>query len=235
MRLLATWAATSDMLIELPDPVILRDEALNLGAGLRQIRRSRGLTQQAFAEMCQLPTSALSVIESGKRQPSVKHLDALLNVLGYRLLVVHPKVPTASVVSADLSRFANKDKSIEAVAIVGRFIRGLTKAGTTLAMVLCETPPLTNGRPTRWDCLLAACIVHIFEPKKPPLPDWVGTDTLFLTREWSPLGQRPTIELRTNTPARLLERGILLTLKQLAHSVVINDSSQTPQMVPDAN
>ena len=47
-----------------------------VGRRIRQLRRARGLTQAQLAELCELPQSQLSQIESGARRGSTIQLDA---------------------------------------------------------------------------------------------------------------------------------------------------------------
>ena len=53
-----------------------------IGPRLKFIREQRGLSQQALADAVDLTGSALSLIEAGKRTPSLKKLLALHKALG---------------------------------------------------------------------------------------------------------------------------------------------------------
>lgn len=59
------------------------EEAKTIGERLRELRRSRGLTQQKVAELAQVERSHLTRIEGGKSDLTATTLWKLLAVLGY--------------------------------------------------------------------------------------------------------------------------------------------------------
>ncbi|MEI8390513.1 MAG: helix-turn-helix transcriptional regulator [bacterium] len=46
-----------------------------IGKRIKKIRHENGLTQSELAEMCNLSTSYISCIETGKKRPSLKSLE----------------------------------------------------------------------------------------------------------------------------------------------------------------
>ncbi|MEI8390382.1 MAG: helix-turn-helix transcriptional regulator [bacterium] len=48
-----------------------------IGKRVKKIRLEKGLTQAELAEMCNLSTSYISCIETGKKRPSLKSLEKL--------------------------------------------------------------------------------------------------------------------------------------------------------------
>ena len=53
-----------------------------LGAVIRSLRQSTGLSQEALAERAGLHRTYISLLERGLKSPSVRVLDALARVLG---------------------------------------------------------------------------------------------------------------------------------------------------------
>ncbi len=52
-----------------------------LGKKLKEIRKSKGFTQQELAEMCNIHTTTIAMIEIGQRKPSLKTIDAFVSSL----------------------------------------------------------------------------------------------------------------------------------------------------------
>jgi len=58
---------------------------LALGRRLRELRHEQGFSQEAFADHCGLHRTAMSLIERGKRTPSLRTLLALSRGFGISL------------------------------------------------------------------------------------------------------------------------------------------------------
>jgi transcriptional regulator with XRE-family HTH domain len=58
---------------------------LALGKRLRELRAKQGLSQEAFADYCGLHRTAMSLIERGKRVPSLRTLLTLSQGFGISL------------------------------------------------------------------------------------------------------------------------------------------------------
>jgi len=55
------------------------------GRRLRTLRHHRGLSQEAFAELCDLDRTYVSGIERGERNVSLRNLEVLAQALGMTL------------------------------------------------------------------------------------------------------------------------------------------------------
>lgn len=55
------------------------------GTKLRKLRKSKGLTQEKFAEKAKIDFSYLNLIEAGKRNPTLKIIAKLARSLGVKL------------------------------------------------------------------------------------------------------------------------------------------------------
>lgn len=56
-----------------------------IGLKLRQLRKSKGLTQEILSEKCEVPRSTLSNYEIGRRTPHLKDLQKLAAFYGVGL------------------------------------------------------------------------------------------------------------------------------------------------------
>jgi transcriptional regulator with XRE-family HTH domain len=54
----------------------------HIGAAIREIRERRGETQETIAARAGFSRSVLTEIESGRRQPNIRHLQRLARALG---------------------------------------------------------------------------------------------------------------------------------------------------------
>lgn len=53
-----------------------------LGQKLKEIREGKGLTQQELAELCDMHTTSIGMIEIGKRTPSLATVELFVEKLG---------------------------------------------------------------------------------------------------------------------------------------------------------
>ena len=58
---------------------------LALGKRVRELRAKRGFSQEAFADLCGLHRTAMSLIERGQRTPSLRTLVTLSQGFGISL------------------------------------------------------------------------------------------------------------------------------------------------------
>lgn len=61
---------------------------MDLAKAVRTARAARGISQKQLAELADLDSSYVSLIESGKRNPSISIVDAVANALGVPLYVL---------------------------------------------------------------------------------------------------------------------------------------------------
>jgi len=63
----------------------MRDLPNKLGARIKEVRRSRGLSQELLAEKAEISPRYLSRLEVGQQTPSLQTLDKLAEVLNVEL------------------------------------------------------------------------------------------------------------------------------------------------------
>lgn len=94
---------------ELVEDIVKRNAAgLDpIGASIRRLRLEvTGLDQETFAAMCKISTKSLYELESGKSNPKLSTLDAVLRLFGVRMgMVMTAKdKPTATVVGNNVGQ-----------------------------------------------------------------------------------------------------------------------------------
>ncbi len=56
-----------------------------VGVKIRQLRQEHGLSQETFADLCELDRTYISSIEKGKRNVSIVNLEKIANALKINL------------------------------------------------------------------------------------------------------------------------------------------------------
>jgi transcriptional regulator with XRE-family HTH domain len=56
-----------------------------IGLRIRQLRQEQNLSQEAFADVCELDRTYISSIEKGKRNVSIVNLEKIANALNINL------------------------------------------------------------------------------------------------------------------------------------------------------
>ncbi|GAA0996232.1 helix-turn-helix domain-containing protein [Subtercola frigoramans] len=176
----------------------------------RSARAASGLTQGELATRSGIAGSSLSLIEHGKREPTVATLDTLLRATGQTVV----SIPT---VRSDAARIAYEIS----VALIGsddasafrRFLQladnlaaeqGATKVGLTL------TEPAPTGF-DHWDAAIAALCEFRLRASDLPIPGWVTTRLGDHEAQWAPRTSDYDVPVdRTHVPEAFLRRGILI-------------------------
>jgi transcriptional regulator with XRE-family HTH domain len=65
-----------------PVPTRRRQWADAVGAAVRRLRQKRGLSQEAFADRCEVHRTFVSLLERGERLPALDSLEKLARGLG---------------------------------------------------------------------------------------------------------------------------------------------------------
>lgn len=113
-----------------------------VGIRLRAVRERKKLSQRSLARMAGVPSSSVSLIESGRTSPSVGSLKRLLDAIG---------MPLGEFFSMDVSREAQVFFRRDELTEIGRgnvSYRQLGSAGLSSIQILYETyqPGAESGR-----------------------------------------------------------------------------------------
>lgn len=88
---------------------------ISIGLKIREIRQMRGMTLQALADLTNLSTSMLSLVERGRASPSIGSLIVVANALGITmsdLVVSAPDSEEKLVVKAEDARIVETAKHV---------------------------------------------------------------------------------------------------------------------------
>lgn len=178
-------------------------------------RASSGLTQVELAGRSGVAGSSLSLIEHGKREPTVATLETILRATRHSVVTI----PT---VRSDVARIASQiTKTISRQddgATFKRFIQladnlaaenGATRVGLTL------TEPAPTGS-DHWDSAIAALCEYRLNADKLPIPNWINLRKGRPDERWTPRTSDYKIEVNiASVPREFLRRGILIEAEAL--------------------
>ncbi|TFC19496.1 helix-turn-helix domain-containing protein [Cryobacterium glucosi] len=183
---------------------------MSAGILARSARAASGLSQSELAVRSGIAGSSLSLIENGKREPTVATLEALL------LATLHTVV-TLPTVRSDAARIASEISAALAASdeplAFRRFLqladnlaaeRGATRVGLTL------TEPLPTGS-EHWDIAIAALCEYRLNADALPIPDWILGMEGNPDNPWSPRTSDYEIPADVDrVPREFRDRGILI-------------------------
>ncbi|MGO4105786.1 helix-turn-helix domain-containing protein [Leifsonia sp. YAF41] len=176
----------------------------------RSARAASGLSQSELALRSGIAGSSLSLIEHGKREPTVATLESLLRATRHTVVTIPTVRSDAARIASEISSaLANTD---EALAF-RRFLQladnlaaehGATRVGLTLT-----EPPPTGSK--QWDAAIAALCEFRLNTDSLPVPDWVSTKTGSPGKPWAPRTSDYDIPADpAQVPTEFLNRGILI-------------------------
>ncbi len=142
------------------------------GTLLRLARTSAGLTQADLVRRSGVDKSTLSLIESGRRNPSVEKLDHLLRATGRRV-GIYPTSRSGAAEAGDIIGQWVADGDEEAA--FRAFLRysdnlAATEGVDRVVLAAAEPPPTGSAR---WDAALAAVTEYWLDLDRLPKPAWV--------------------------------------------------------------
>lgn len=176
----------------------------------RSARAASGLTQSELAIRSGIAGSSLSLIEHGKREPTVATLDALLRATRHTVVTVPTVRSDAARIASEIgAAITNSDDA----SAFRRFLqladnlaaeRGATRVGLAL------TEPAPTGS-EQWDAAIAALCEFRLKADALPVPDWVTTRAGHPDNPWAPRTSDYDIPADpTRVPNEFLRRGILI-------------------------
>ncbi|PTV61600.1 helix-turn-helix domain-containing protein [Pseudomonas putida] len=107
-----------------------------IGASIRRLRLEvTGLDQETFAAMCKMSTKSLYELESGKSNPKLSTLEAVLRLFGVRMgMVMTAKdKPTATLVGNNVGPLKAGGPNAVAAPLAGSYVVAGPKRGKSPA------------------------------------------------------------------------------------------------------
>ena len=85
-----------------------------LGQRIRQIRKSRGITQEQLADMLGIGTPNISYIENGKFAPSIENFEKLVEIFEIEPFELYkfPSLKTSEEIKEELFKALEQDKDL---------------------------------------------------------------------------------------------------------------------------
>ncbi len=186
------------------------------GSLLRCARLAEGVSCRALARRARTVPARISEIERAVHDPGVSTLESSLGSLGWQLIAVPSRRPTAASVA-----LAIRDSSVEGVAAsetdwafraLLSLADGLAASDPTNRVVLgCASPPLTGD--SRIDAAIAAVVEHFLEGNG-VVPDWVHDAERVLEEPWIP-DPYAGLNIAHEAPAAFQRHGVLLAEREL--------------------
>ncbi len=178
-------------------------------------RAASGLTQVELAGRSGVAGSSLSLIEHGKREPTVATLETILRATRHSVVTIPTVRSDAARIATQISKaiLRNDDE-----AIFKRFIQladnlaaetGATRVGLTL------TEPAPTGS-DRWDLAIAALCEYRLNAGRLPIPDWIRLRKGRSDDRWTPQTSDYKIDVDIKSvPREFLRRGVLIEAQTL--------------------
>lgn len=179
-------------------------------------RSARGLTQTELSSRSGVAGSSLSLIEHGKREPTVATLEAILRATRHTVVTIPTVRSDAACIAAEIAiaiRHHDEETAFK------RFIqladnlaaeKGATRVGLTL------TEPAPTGS-LEWDVAIAALSEYRLNAGRLPVPDWIRLRKGLVGRKkWAPRTSDYEIEVEVaQVPKEFRRRGILIEARTL--------------------
>ena len=148
------------------------------------LRRTESLEQRVLAERSGVSGSALSVIESGQRNPTLATVNSIVRALGYQAVLVPTLVDTIATLTAVAGEFLRQGDTAGAGRAFFQANDNLFREADTVRVALTVTPPPLTGS-KRWDAAFAGLVRHHLNARHLPLPPWLEEPRRFLSRPWT--------------------------------------------------
>ncbi|SEN98613.1 helix-turn-helix domain-containing protein [Cryobacterium luteum] len=189
-------------------------------------RAASGLSQSELALRSGIAGSSLSLIEHGKREPTVATLEALVRSTGHTLVTIPTLRADAAGIAAQISAVLLYDQSEIATPATNikktarafrRFIQladnlAAEVGATRVGLALTEPAPITCGHDSaQWDAAIAALCEYRLNADSLPVPQWITNRAGNPGNPWKPETTVYDIPADlTQVPAEFLSRGILI-------------------------
>lgn len=178
-------------------------------------RASSGLTQVELAGRSGVAGSSLSLIEHGKREPTVATLEAILRATRHSVVTIPTVRSDAARIASQITKAISRNDD---EATFKRFIQladnlatetGATRVGLTL------TEPAPTGS-ERWDLAIAALCEYRLNAGKLPIPNWIKLRKGRSDDRWTPRTSNYKIDVDIESvPREFLRRGVLIEAQSL--------------------
>jgi len=177
---------------------------------IRTARRTNKQTQKALSARSGVPASSLSLIEQGKRNPTLETVDSLLRSTGHTLVTVRTMRESAATIASRVERALGDSRPDLAVRHFLQLNDNLIAEHNEVRYVLGSSEPAATGV-KHWDAALAALVAYRLAEEDFPAPSWTLHPDRYLKKRWTFNDGLYVIPVDTvDVPTEFLERGVLI-------------------------
>ena len=176
----------------------------------RSARAASGLTQSELAIRSGIAGSSLSLIEHGKREPTVATLDALLRATRHTVVTVPTVRSDAARIASEIGTAITSSDDASAFRRFLQLADNLAAEGGATRVGLALTEPAPTGS-EQWDAAIAALCEFRLSADALPVPDWVTKRAGHPDIPWAPrMSDYDVPADPARVPGAFLRRGILI-------------------------
>jgi transcriptional regulator with XRE-family HTH domain len=168
------------------------------------------LSQKALSERSTIAASSLSLIENGKRVPTLDTVETLLRFTGHTLVAAPTLREAAAVIAGRIEAAIDTGRPDLALRHFIQLNDNLVAEHNEVRYALGLTEPASTGL-KHWDAAIAALIAHRLAEEGFPAPSWTLRPDRFLRKKWTVSGGRYLVPVEiAAVPPEFLKRGVLV-------------------------
>ena len=183
---------------------------------IRDARRSSGLSQKGLSQRSGVAASSLSLIENGKRSPTIETAEKLLKFTGHTLITIPTLRETAAVIANRIGEAVTAGRPDLALRHFIQLNDNLLAEKNEVRYALGTAEPAPTGQ-KHWDAAIAGVVAYRLREEGFPAPSWTLKPGRRLRKRWTLNSGRYVVPVDPkNVPAEFLERGVLVDALTLA-------------------
>ena len=177
---------------------------------VRNARRTSRLSQKTLSARSGVAASSLSLIESGKRVPTLETVERLLRFSGHSLVTIATRRENAAAIASRISEAELAGRTDLALRHFIQLNDNLAAERNELRYALAITEPASTGV-KHWDAAIAGLVAYRLAEEGFPPPSWTVRKERTLGKSWTLSGGRYTAPVdRQRVPQQFLDRGVLV-------------------------
>lgn len=181
----------------------------------RSARAASGLTQSQVASRSGIAGSSLSLIEHGKREPTVATLDTLLRAVRHSVILIPTVRSDAANIAASIAKAVTATDDASAFRYFIQLADNLAAESGTTRIGLTMTEPATTGS-KQWNAAIAALCEFRLNQDRLTVPPWIIRRRKPLDSQWEPHTSDYAIPVNIKkVPKEFLRRGVLIEAQTL--------------------
>lgn len=183
---------------------------------IRDARRSSRLSQKDLSQRSGVAASSLSLIENGKRSPTIETAEKLLKHTGHTLVAIPTLRESAGAIANRIGDAVTAGRPDLALRHFIQLNDNLVAEKNEVRYSLGITEPAPTGQ-KHWDAAIAAVVAYRLREEGFPAPSWTLKPERRLGKRWTLNAGRYVIPVDPrDVPAEFLERGVLVDALILA-------------------